>query len=596
MIFGQMKSIEKILVIRHGALGDFCMATGAMKAIRERHPQAHITLMTQAFLADLGKRLGWFDEVMVDNRPRSPRSIFTTLKRMAWGGYDLVYDLQGTHRTRRTYRFGSRLLGYFGRWVSVGDAHFDLGFSEPDISQLHGENEHFGLLPERFALMIPGCGPRNPEKRWPANNYRALAEWLGAKGIRSVVLGTKVEAPEIDAICQDNHHALSFMGLSQLSDIPDLARRSCLVVGNDTGPTHMARLTGAKTVLLLPGYSAHLAEGGARQCALMANRVEDITLDKVMVSAERLLLGLPSAPLQGDISRVSVEGRQAISLVSEKLGCAFRVVAIPRQGWNNEVFVIESNIGAKAFVRVGNSENERRTEAVMSACADLKFIPSLLCEGMDVGSKRAVVCEYLPASQKGLPSCRQIRSMLTGYLEFLSRIQVLRPMVASSLQIRDEIVDHIRELKSWSENCSPAEREPFADIFALRPEEYLYPLEKLQVVHNDFHPWNVGFGSRGLIAIYDFDEIACGHPCEDLTSFCFDRCSGFRGRRWAMRSYREIVRQAPWRTEDWRIALNRRRIRYAYLAVFNENATFSARRRFAKKDRYIQRLISRLFA
>lgn len=283
-----MKSVEKILVIRHGALGDFCMATGAMKAIRERYPQAYIVLMTQNFLVDLGRRLGFFDEVVVDNRSRRPLAILATLLRIAWGGCDLVYDLQGTHRTRRTYRFGARLFGYRGRWISVGDGCFDIGFPPPDISRIHGDNKIAESLPKRYALLIPGCSPTNPEKRWPAQNYRELSIWLGARGISSVVLGTKAEATEIAAICVDNPHAVDFMGKSKLTDIPDLARGAELVVGNDTGPTHMCRLAGAKTVLLLPGCSAHLAKNTQLQRALIADSVKDISVITVRAAADEL--------------------------------------------------------------------------------------------------------------------------------------------------------------------------------------------------------------------------------------------------------------------------------------------------------------------
>lgn len=283
-----MKSVEKILVIRHGALGDFCMATGAMKAIRERYPQVRIVLMTQAFLVDLGRRLGFFDEIVVDNRSRSPFAILATLSRIARGGYDLVYDLQGTHRTRRTYRFGARLFGCCGRWIAVGDASFDIGFPTPDISCIHGDNKIVDSLPKRYALLVPGCSPTNPEKRWPAQNYRELSIWLGVRGISSVVLGTKSEAAEIAAICTDNPHAVNFMGKSKLVDIPDLARGAELVVGNDTGPTHMCRLAGAKTVLLLPAKIAHLNRAASGLQILMEEIVSTISIERVTAAIGRL--------------------------------------------------------------------------------------------------------------------------------------------------------------------------------------------------------------------------------------------------------------------------------------------------------------------
>lgn len=113
--------------------------------------------------------------------------------------------------------------------------------------------------------------------------------WLGARAISSVVLGTKAEAAEIEAICTDNPHAVNFMGKSKIVDIPDFARGAEIVVGNDTGPTHMCRLAGAKTVLLLPASSAHLLKNTQLQRALIADGVKDISVITVQSAMNELL-------------------------------------------------------------------------------------------------------------------------------------------------------------------------------------------------------------------------------------------------------------------------------------------------------------------
>ena len=61
-------SKENILVIKHGALGDFVMQSGRMRTIRERHPGAHIAIITEAFLKGLAEAMGFFHEVIVDSR------------------------------------------------------------------------------------------------------------------------------------------------------------------------------------------------------------------------------------------------------------------------------------------------------------------------------------------------------------------------------------------------------------------------------------------------------------------------------------------------------------------------------------------------
>ena len=53
-------------------------------------------------------------------------------------------------------------------------------------------------LPSKYVLLIPGCSPAHPYKRWPAEFYRQLALKLGKEKIYSVVLGTNAEKQEID--------------------------------------------------------------------------------------------------------------------------------------------------------------------------------------------------------------------------------------------------------------------------------------------------------------------------------------------------------------------------------------------------------------
>ncbi len=53
-----MPPVERILVIKHGALGDFLLATGAFQAIRRHHANAEITLLTTRPYAEFGREIG----------------------------------------------------------------------------------------------------------------------------------------------------------------------------------------------------------------------------------------------------------------------------------------------------------------------------------------------------------------------------------------------------------------------------------------------------------------------------------------------------------------------------------------------------------
>lgn len=82
-----MKTAERILVIKLGALGDWVQATGPFAAIRARHPAAYIVLLTGPLFAALGRRCGWFDDVWTDDRPGRWRVFaWRALRRRLAGG------------------------------------------------------------------------------------------------------------------------------------------------------------------------------------------------------------------------------------------------------------------------------------------------------------------------------------------------------------------------------------------------------------------------------------------------------------------------------------------------------------------------------
>ena len=274
---------EKILVIKLSALGDVVLATGAFRTIRERHADARIALLTRRPFAGLCAATGFFDEVLVDNRERYAGFWKVGYKIVARGGYDVVYDLQGQTRTK-TYRWIARLF-------SPSRVDWRTGVESPrppDLSFCHGSKKHFGLLPAKYVLLVPGCSPGHPYKKWPVARYRELCARCAERGLDCVISGTSAEAAEISAICRDNPHAVDFMDKAELADLPDLARGAAFVVGNDTGPAHMARIAGAKTVTVFSSITRNSAREAPNAVNLIKDDIADITVDEVLEAVDSL--------------------------------------------------------------------------------------------------------------------------------------------------------------------------------------------------------------------------------------------------------------------------------------------------------------------
>ena len=217
-----MDEYKKILVIKLGSLGDWIQMTGSFAAIRHRWPTAHITLMTGKAYFKLAKQSPFFDDYIEDNRTWNPFDYWRIVKTMAAGNFDLIIDLQMQKRTQQRYYSFLRLLtgkpfcwahpckGKLLRkhilakprlwWGKEEEDSCEFISEMPSLSFCHAAPEVWSLLPKSYVLMIPGCSPSHPYKRWPADNYKTLVGQLAAQNIYSVVLGTNAEKKEIDLI------------------------------------------------------------------------------------------------------------------------------------------------------------------------------------------------------------------------------------------------------------------------------------------------------------------------------------------------------------------------------------------------------------
>lgn len=268
----------RLLVIKLGALGDFVLATGPFAAIRAAHPNEELVLLTTAPFAEFARASGYFDEVWIDERPsRIALIAIQRLRRRLRGGrFYRVYDLQTSGRSAWYFRLMRGFMRPQWSGIAFGCSHPHAnrkrdsmhtierqaeqlamaGIPEtplPDLSWATSDISRFAL-PSRFALIIPGGAAHRPGKRWPADNFRALGEnWLD-QGVTPVIIGGPDEA-ELAAEIASGTRMLNLAGQTSFADIAELSRQAAGVVGNDTGPMHIAAICGCPSVVLFSGES-----------------------------------------------------------------------------------------------------------------------------------------------------------------------------------------------------------------------------------------------------------------------------------------------------------------------------------------------------
>ena len=277
MIAAPTPRYRNILVIKLGALGDFIQALGAMKAIRSHHKGAQITILTTAPFESLARDCGYFDRIIIDKKPKfyDLKGWMTLCNTLSGGKFERVYDLQNNDRTS----FYLKILSPRPEWVGAakGASHRNASKSRTAGHAFDGHKEtlalagiknvqvdtlnwmkdnisYFALQPP-YVLLVPGCAPSRPEKRWPAENYARLAKALAAMGYQPVILGTDSEKEIAAQIHKECPAALDLTAKTNLKHIATLARGAAGAIGNDTGPLHLIAASGCHSVALFSGHS-----------------------------------------------------------------------------------------------------------------------------------------------------------------------------------------------------------------------------------------------------------------------------------------------------------------------------------------------------
>ena len=297
----------RVLVIKLGALGDFVLALGPFAAIRKAHPEAHITLLTIPPLAVFARDSGYFDQVWTDLRPRldQPRGWLALRKRLRAGRFERVYDLQTSDRSSWYFHLmgpgprpewsgiargashphrnpGRDLMHTVERQAEqlacAGIRHVppdDLSWAECDISRFE--------IDRRFALLVPGGAPHRPRKRWPVENYAALAEAFAADGVEPVLLGGVAEELIAAEILRRAPAVHSLVGETTLKDIATLARGAAGAVGNSRALLHIVAACGCPVVVLVRAAAepAGAAPRGAAVTILQRDDLATLALEEV---------------------------------------------------------------------------------------------------------------------------------------------------------------------------------------------------------------------------------------------------------------------------------------------------------------------------
>ena len=282
------KNVRRVLVVRLRSIGDTVLATPSLIALKRFVPDAQVDILLEDWVAPVLDDFDSVDNVVTVGRTGSSR--LTAARKIRRTGYDVVFNLHGgttgtffayasgaAHRigySHYQYKFlynhvlsssadyWSRpvthsaeqqlaLLGFAGVPVEEG-IKSRLVVTERAMSTLE---EKFSAKAEKalneigkFALLHPAAA--FDSKQWPIANFARTAEYLAAKGVKTIAVASRNETDLLDRLREESAASIAGFNDLALPEITALASRACLFVGNDSGIAHIAAAVGTPTVVI----------------------------------------------------------------------------------------------------------------------------------------------------------------------------------------------------------------------------------------------------------------------------------------------------------------------------------------------------------
>ena len=241
---------KKVLILKHGSIGDIFMAFSSITSIIEFYENITICSTKSGFktLDLLNKSF----EKIEDNRSKNILTNIKIIRKLLKENFDVVIDLQNSNRTS-FYLF---IFKVFSNAITNGTSRFaSLVYRKINNNEhaIHGLENQISLLnipvqktkinPNRKILkqivFVPGSSVSGKQKRWPIENYIKVMNFLSNKNITSIVIGGKEEEDLFDKIPKDNKFIINLIGNSPWLEVKKIALSSMMAITNDTSAMHL---------------------------------------------------------------------------------------------------------------------------------------------------------------------------------------------------------------------------------------------------------------------------------------------------------------------------------------------------------------------
>ncbi len=285
---GRESEHRRILVIRTDRLGDVILTLPMLPLIREWFPGAHLAMMLNRYTGGIVRGNPSLNAIIWDDFDGRPAQTDELLRTLRAQHFDTAFVVHPTPRLawlvaragiRERIGSGYRLYSFlFNRRIYEHrkDARFhELEYNLHMLRAIRPGFTGEGIVP-RFDIRIdpavrsvvrkrlgtisadrqlivlhPGSG--GSTRSWPVEHFARLASLIAAQvRCRLAVTGGKGEEALVRKIGDAGKTDLTFAGSLSLPELAALLADARVVVGNSTGPLHLAAAVGTRVVGLYP--------------------------------------------------------------------------------------------------------------------------------------------------------------------------------------------------------------------------------------------------------------------------------------------------------------------------------------------------------
>ena len=276
---------RRILIVRISALGDIVFCTSLLEGLRRAHPQAYIAWLAEPTLAGILEGDPRLDELirLPADGLASLAGLLRTRRLLAREQkFDWVVDAQGLFKTRvlcrlvkarRRFGFASKEPGAFlmdelipkdGEPGAIGREYRYLA-RQLDAGTDPGAPRLLPATPARQSATQIMQGTRlapgfialcpfttRPQKHWREAYWGQLAHRLREQGLGPFALfGSPADREAAQRILSGMpDDTVDLVGATRISDLPALLEHARLVIGVDTGLTHIGSAVRRPTIAL----------------------------------------------------------------------------------------------------------------------------------------------------------------------------------------------------------------------------------------------------------------------------------------------------------------------------------------------------------